>query len=188
YHVPATVSEAIRGSLDAALDVAARIGGQVGAELADAAGVAIGGCIIALVLLPRRRAPGLLCREFGAITLRTGSGHDGEVLNPGPSLQQGRDGGAVMMPAQPQIYGMPAGGCRRHDDLDGRARRAAAGTRRNRRVDEPKLLQVRSLDCLRISPEHLPVSFPAPGCRSKPLRAGPVSGETKLTSSSAKGP
>ena len=71
YHVPAGVSQAITGSLGAALEVAARVGGQAGAELAGAArsafvsgmdlglltgaGVAIGGCLVALVLLPRRR-------------------------------------------------------------------------------------------------------------------------------------
>lgn len=70
YHVPAAVSQAIRGSLGAALEVATRAGGQVGAELAGAAKaafisgmnlgfltgacVAVGGCIIALVVLPRR--------------------------------------------------------------------------------------------------------------------------------------
>ena len=72
YHVPASVSEAVRGSLGAALEVAARIGGQAGAELAGAAkdafasgmdlgllagaGVAVGGCVIALVVLPGRRS------------------------------------------------------------------------------------------------------------------------------------
>jgi EmrB/QacA subfamily drug resistance transporter len=72
YHVPAAVSQTIRGSLGAALEVAARIGGQTGAELAGAARsafisgmdlglltgacVALGGCVIALVLLPRRRS------------------------------------------------------------------------------------------------------------------------------------
>jgi len=71
YHVPSAVSSAITGSLGAALEVAGRVGGQVGAELADAArsafisgmdlglltgaGAAIGGCVVALVLLPRKR-------------------------------------------------------------------------------------------------------------------------------------
>ena len=70
HHVPAAVSQAIRGSLGGALEVAARIGGQLGAELAGAArsafisgmdlgltvgaGAAIGGCVIALAILPPR--------------------------------------------------------------------------------------------------------------------------------------
>jgi hypothetical protein len=70
HHVPSGVSQTITGSLGAALEVAGRIGGQLGAELAGAArsafisgmdlgllagaGVAIGGCLVALVLLPRR--------------------------------------------------------------------------------------------------------------------------------------
>jgi EmrB/QacA subfamily drug resistance transporter len=68
YHVPDAVSQAIRGSLGGALEVAARIGGQLGAELAGAAKsafvsgmdlgltvaacVAIGGCVVALTVLP----------------------------------------------------------------------------------------------------------------------------------------
>jgi hypothetical protein len=70
HHVPSGVAQTITGSLGAALEVAGRIGGQLGAELAGAArsafisgmdlgllagaGVAIGGCLVALVLLPRR--------------------------------------------------------------------------------------------------------------------------------------
>jgi len=70
YHMPAAVSEAIRGSLGGALEVAARIGGHFGALLAAAARsayasgmdlgltvgacTAIGGCIIALAVLPHR--------------------------------------------------------------------------------------------------------------------------------------
>ena len=73
YHVPPGVLAAIRGSLGGALAVAARIGGQFGAELAHAARsafvsgmdlglltgacVAIGGCIIALLVLPSQRPP-----------------------------------------------------------------------------------------------------------------------------------
>ncbi len=73
YHVPPAVLAAIRGSLGGALAVAARIGGQFGAELAHAARsafvsgmdlglltgacVAIGGCIIALLVLPPQRPP-----------------------------------------------------------------------------------------------------------------------------------
>jgi EmrB/QacA subfamily drug resistance transporter len=72
YHVPAGAFQAIRGSLGGALEVAARVGGQLGAELATAARsafisgmdlgfrtgacVAIGGCVVALVVLPRRPA------------------------------------------------------------------------------------------------------------------------------------
>jgi EmrB/QacA subfamily drug resistance transporter len=74
YHVPASVLQAVRGSLGGALEVAARIGGSLGAELADAARsafasgmdlglltsacVAIGGCVIALAMLPRARRSG----------------------------------------------------------------------------------------------------------------------------------
>jgi len=70
HHVPDAVSQAILGSLGGALEVAARIGGQLGAELAGAArsafisgmdlgltvgaGAAIGGCVIALAILPPR--------------------------------------------------------------------------------------------------------------------------------------
>jgi MFS transporter len=74
YHVPDAVSQAIRGSLGGALEVAARLGAHFGAVLASAAksafvsgmdlgltvGVlaAIGGCLIALAVLPRgRRRP-----------------------------------------------------------------------------------------------------------------------------------
>ena len=71
--MPTAVSQVIRDSLGAALEVAARVGGQAGAELAEAAKgafingmdlglltgacVAIGACVIALVVLPRRRSP-----------------------------------------------------------------------------------------------------------------------------------
>ena len=72
--VPAAVLDPIRGSLGGALAVAARLGGQFGAELAVAArsafvsgmdlgllagaGVALGGCVVALAVLPsgRRKA------------------------------------------------------------------------------------------------------------------------------------
>lgn len=73
YHVPSGALQAIRGSLGGALEVAARVGGQFGAELAQAARsafvsgmdlglltggcVAIGGCVVALLVLPRRRPP-----------------------------------------------------------------------------------------------------------------------------------
>jgi EmrB/QacA subfamily drug resistance transporter len=71
FHVPASALTAISGSLGGALAVAARLGGQVGAELAaaargafvsgmdlgllTAAGVALGGCLIALAVLPGKR-------------------------------------------------------------------------------------------------------------------------------------
>jgi len=70
YHVPAPVSQAITGSLGGALGVASRIGGQLGGLLAQAArtafasgmdlglltgaGLAIGGCVIAVAVLPSR--------------------------------------------------------------------------------------------------------------------------------------
>ncbi len=75
YHVPPAVLGPIRGSLGGALEVAARVGGSLGAELAaaarsafisgmdlgllTAAGVALGGCAIALAVLPsaRRQSP-----------------------------------------------------------------------------------------------------------------------------------
>jgi EmrB/QacA subfamily drug resistance transporter len=74
YHVPATALSAISGSLGGALAVAARAGGQLGTELATAARsafvsgmdlglltaacVALGGCAVALAVLPsgRRKA------------------------------------------------------------------------------------------------------------------------------------
>jgi hypothetical protein len=72
YHAPAGAYAAMRGSLGGALEVAARIGGQLGAQLANAAKdafisgmdlglltgacVAISGCVVALVMLPRRPA------------------------------------------------------------------------------------------------------------------------------------
>jgi MFS transporter len=71
YHVPGATSQAISGSLGGALGVAARIGGHFGALLAAAARsafvsgmdlgltvggcAAIGGCVIALAVLPPRR-------------------------------------------------------------------------------------------------------------------------------------
>ena len=71
YHVPPAVSATIRGSLGGALQVAARAGGQLGAELAHVAKsafvsgmdlglltgtfVALGGCLVALAVLPKRR-------------------------------------------------------------------------------------------------------------------------------------
>jgi EmrB/QacA subfamily drug resistance transporter len=71
YHVPDAVSQAIRGSLGGALEVAARLGANFGAVLASAARsafvsgmdlgltvgalAAIGGCLIALAVLPRGR-------------------------------------------------------------------------------------------------------------------------------------
>jgi EmrB/QacA subfamily drug resistance transporter len=71
HHVPASLSQAITGSLGGALEVAARIGARFGALLAVAAksafvngmdlgltvgaSVAIGGCVIALTVLPPRR-------------------------------------------------------------------------------------------------------------------------------------
>jgi EmrB/QacA subfamily drug resistance transporter len=71
YHVPASILGPIRGSFGGALEVAARIGGSLGAELADAARsafvsgmdlglltgacAAIGGCAIALAVLPGRQ-------------------------------------------------------------------------------------------------------------------------------------
>jgi EmrB/QacA subfamily drug resistance transporter len=73
YHVPAAVSQAVSGSLGGALGVAARVGGHLGAMLAAAAKsafasgmdlglltgacVAIGGCLVALLVLPRRERP-----------------------------------------------------------------------------------------------------------------------------------
>jgi EmrB/QacA subfamily drug resistance transporter len=72
HHVPAAVSQAISGSLGGALEVAARIGGHLGALLAGAARsafvsgmdlglltgacAAIGGCVIALAILPKARS------------------------------------------------------------------------------------------------------------------------------------
>lgn len=71
YHVPAGALETIRGSLGGALQVAAQAGGQLGAELTEAAKgafvsgmdlglltgalVALGGCAVALIVLPGRR-------------------------------------------------------------------------------------------------------------------------------------
>ncbi len=71
YHVPGPVLQVIRGSLGGALEMAARAGGQLGDELARAARsafvsgmdlgltvgacVAIGGCVVALAVLPARR-------------------------------------------------------------------------------------------------------------------------------------
>ena len=71
YQVPAAVSQAIRGSFGGALEVAARLGVHFGALLTDAARsafvsgmdlgltvgacAAIGGCLIALAVLPPRR-------------------------------------------------------------------------------------------------------------------------------------
>jgi len=71
YHLPPGVLQATVGSLGGALEVAARIGGQFGTELANAARsafvsgmnlglltgacVAIGGCVVALLVLPRQR-------------------------------------------------------------------------------------------------------------------------------------
>jgi EmrB/QacA subfamily drug resistance transporter len=70
FHVPASVMSAISGSLGGALEVAARIGGPTGTQLAAfarqafadgmdlglviGACVALGGCLLALVILPRR--------------------------------------------------------------------------------------------------------------------------------------
>jgi EmrB/QacA subfamily drug resistance transporter len=73
YHVPAAALDAIKGSLGGALEVAGRVGGTLGAELAAAARqafvsgmdlglltgafVVLGGCLVALLVLPgfRRR-------------------------------------------------------------------------------------------------------------------------------------
>jgi hypothetical protein len=71
YHVPTSVLESVRGSLGGALEVAARVGGQLGTELGHVARsafvsgmdlglltsacAAIGGCVIALAVLPRAR-------------------------------------------------------------------------------------------------------------------------------------
>jgi len=68
YHVPAAALDAIKGSLGGALEVAARAGGTLGAELAAAARqafvsgmdlglltgafVVLGGCLVALLVLP----------------------------------------------------------------------------------------------------------------------------------------
>jgi EmrB/QacA subfamily drug resistance transporter len=75
YHVPAAYLDTIRGSLGGALEVAARAGGTLGAGLADyarqafmsgmdlglitGAAVVLGGCLVALIVLPgaRRRRP-----------------------------------------------------------------------------------------------------------------------------------
>jgi EmrB/QacA subfamily drug resistance transporter len=75
YHVPAAVLGPIRGSLGGALEVAARVGGRLGVELAAAARsafisgmdlglltaacVALGGCAVALTVLPsgKRKSP-----------------------------------------------------------------------------------------------------------------------------------
>ncbi len=70
YHVPAQVMSTVRGSLGGALEVAARVGGALGADLAEVARqafvsgmdlglatgafVALGGCLIALLVLPGR--------------------------------------------------------------------------------------------------------------------------------------
>lgn len=83
FHVPPGVLQAIRGSLGGALEVAARIGGQFGAELAQAARsafvsgmdlglltgacVAIGGCVIALLVLPGQRHRRPRARRSGTI-------------------------------------------------------------------------------------------------------------------------
>lgn len=72
YHVPPAIMATIRGSLGGALQVASRAGGQLGAELTQVAKsafvsgmdlgllagafVALGGCLIALAVLPGRRA------------------------------------------------------------------------------------------------------------------------------------
>jgi len=72
YHVPASVLGTIRGSLGGALQVAAVAGGQLGAELTSAAKsafvsgmdlglltgafVALGGCVVALIVLPVSRS------------------------------------------------------------------------------------------------------------------------------------
>jgi EmrB/QacA subfamily drug resistance transporter len=71
YRVPAAVAQSISGSLGGALGVAARVGGELGALLAQAARsafasgmdlgllagacVALGGCVVALAVLPPRR-------------------------------------------------------------------------------------------------------------------------------------
>jgi len=71
YHVPAAIMSTVRGSLGGALEVAARAGGVLGAELGHLAReafvdgmdlglfagafVALGGCLIALLVLPRTR-------------------------------------------------------------------------------------------------------------------------------------
>lgn len=71
YRVPTSILELVRGSLGGALEVAARVGGQLGTELGNAARsafasgmdlgllasacAAIGGCVIALAVLPRAR-------------------------------------------------------------------------------------------------------------------------------------
>ncbi len=71
YHVPAAVTETVRGSLGGALEVATRVGGELGSGLAQLARdafvsgmdlglttgafVALGGCLIALIVLPRHR-------------------------------------------------------------------------------------------------------------------------------------
>jgi hypothetical protein len=70
FHVPASAMNAISGSLGGALAVAARIGGTMGAQLATfareafvsgmdlglltGAFVAVGGCLLALAILPGR--------------------------------------------------------------------------------------------------------------------------------------
>lgn len=74
YHVPSVAMQAIRGSLGGAQQVASQVAGQLGAELAHvaksafvsgmdlglatAAIVALGGCLIALTVLPSRRRKG----------------------------------------------------------------------------------------------------------------------------------
>jgi hypothetical protein len=74
YHVPPAAMQAIRSSLGGARQVAAQAGGQLGTELAHvakaafvsgmdlglitAAAVALGGCLIALAVLPARHARG----------------------------------------------------------------------------------------------------------------------------------
>lgn len=71
YHVPDAVMAAVRGSLGGALEVAARVGGAYGAGLARLAKeafvsgmdlglvtgalVVFGGCLVALLVLPRHR-------------------------------------------------------------------------------------------------------------------------------------
>ena len=70
YHIPHSVTQTILGSVGGALGVAERIGGILGAELAHlarsafisgmdlglatGAGVALAGCLIALIALPAR--------------------------------------------------------------------------------------------------------------------------------------
>ncbi len=71
HHVPSAIMSTVRGSLGGALEVAARVGGLLGTELAQVAReafvsgmdlglatgafVALGGCLVALLVLPRGR-------------------------------------------------------------------------------------------------------------------------------------